>query len=114
MDGNVSIDERIEGLRWTTEALLDASDLPESLGALLDARERHIRALCSAARQGGLTLPQLLKLKSLIETGGRAHKSLALRKELLKEQVGELQASKRRQACFTPANDTGRRLNIEA
>jgi chromatin segregation and condensation protein Rec8/ScpA/Scc1 (kleisin family) len=114
MEGNVSVDERLEDLRWDTEALLDAMDLSESLAALLDTREQRIRALQSAAKKGGLSQPQLLKLKSLIESGSRVRKPMALRKELLKQQVEELRASKRAQALFSPAfRGKGQRLNIE-
>jgi hypothetical protein len=113
MERNVSIDEGLEDLWWTTEALLDAAGLPESLGALLDTREQQIRALQSATKDGRLTQPQLLKLRSLIETGGRVRRPLALRKELLKQQIDQLQVSKRTQASFAPAsNGNGQRLNV--
>jgi len=114
MKKSVSVDEHLEDLRWNTEALLDATGLPESLGALLDTREQDIRALQNAAKSSGLSQPQLLKIRSLIETGGRVRRPLALRKELLKQQVNELRASKRAQAQFAPApGGHGHRLNVE-
>ena len=114
MQANTAINESIESLRRTTEAMLAAADVPESLGELFDTQERHIHALRSAAQKAGLTQAQLAKLKSLIETAGRIRQPLALRKELLKQQIDELRASKRAQSHFTPAsNRNGQRLNVK-
>ena len=114
MEANKAMDEALEGLRRSTEAVLDAANVPENLEALLDAREQHIHAVRSAARKAGLTQPQLVQLKSLIETAGRVRQPLALRKEALKQHIGELRSSKRAQARFRPAsNHGGQHLNVE-
>jgi hypothetical protein len=114
MQANTAINDSLEGLRRATEAILAAADVPESLQALLDTREQHIHALQSAARRASLTQPQLVKLNSLIETAGRIRQPLALRKELLKQQIDELRASKRAQGRFTPASKrNGQHLNVK-
>lgn len=114
MQADTAINESLEGLRRATEAILAAAGAPESLGALLDTREQHIHALRSAAQEAGLTQPQLVKLKSLIETAGRIRQPLALRKELLKQQIDELRASKRAQGRFAPASKrNGQHLNVK-
>ena len=111
-----ALDELIDRLTWTSEALLEAAQDPSLRGAspLLDERAGQLALLKQYGAEDDLSQTQVERLKRALDLAHEARKPMAIKREVLRGKLAELRSARGVRKALKPYRPTvGRRLNVQ-
>ena len=109
------LDELIDRLTWTSEALLQAVQNPafDAVSPLLDERAGQLALLEQYGAEYSLSPAQMERLERVSDLAREARKPMAIKREVLRGKIVELRSTRSLQKALKPYRPTlGRRLNV--
>lgn len=113
----IELDELLDRLTVTTEALLHASQesLAPSFGTLLDERASQLELLKTVVGDAPLEAHHADRLERIQAAGQEVRAPLAVQRALIRQRLDELRAAQQTRRALAPPQDAkGRRLSIRA
>ena len=109
------LDELIDRLTWSSEALLAAVQDPSfnAVSPLLDERAGQLALLKRYGTEGGLSQTQMERLERVLDLAREARKPMVIKREVLRGKIAELRSTRGVHKALNPYRPTvGRRLNV--